>query len=411
MEAAAAESRARRKAIASVASRLQGWRPQAEVVREVVSIPTVFESYNLETEIGGHPTARTTLVHGPASNGKTQFALGIAASYLQADHFAAVLDAERTLTQSFVRSMVGPLADHPGFSALPVGTYEQARVEVRRYFETIAQAREKREIPEDVRALVVVDSLRKLMPAGLWETLTKEAKVAAEESSTEEQPKKRKSRFVREKKQRHVDGFGGRAGQLRAAFNAAWMDELTPLLADTGGAVLIIGRESVEEEGQGPAAREVARPTGGSALIFEASLRLRCVASNVVEEGGEKGRVVEVGQRVSLEFHKTKVARRREFLPTAFFHVSNGRACPEGFDFARDLFWVGQELGLVEVRGSFYRFDGKQIGQGEKAAHRKLVEDAKLMAALRSAIRAEDANRRALRAKDLGDRSDASLNP
>lgn len=396
LERSAQENRDRLRQMAAVAGKLSDFRPQKEVVKNAEAVPTVFPSFDVATEVGGYPLARVVLVTGPAANGKTQFMLGVGRGFLEAGHFFAVADAERTLTQDFVKSMVGPVVDHPGFTALPVGTYEQTRTAVRRYFETIANARARGELPPDTTALLAVDSLRKLMPAGLWKALTDEVKAATEE---DEAPKK-KSKFVRSKKPgNHVDGIGGRAGQIKAAFNGAWMDELVPVLADSRCGILIIGREKVEE-GQGKFDRDVVTPSGGVSLMFEPSLWLRCVSNDIAEKHGEgkSEETVMVGQRITLEFRKTKVARRREFLPTAFFHVSNGRgAAPEGFDFARDLFWVGQELGLVEQSGSYYSFDGEQLGQGERNAHRRIVEDAPLAAALAARIRADAEKARGIR--------------
>jgi len=61
---------------------------------------------------------------------------------------------------------------------------------------------------------------------------------------------------------------------------------------------------------------------------------------------------------------------------------------PAGFDLPRDLIDVGTDLGVVDVRGSYYSFDGKRIAQGEHKAVKRLHDDRKLCAELEEAVRA-----------------------
>lgn len=46
------------------------WKKPTEVLRQVTAVPTVFPSYDFATRVGGHPTHRVALVHGPSGMGK-----------------------------------------------------------------------------------------------------------------------------------------------------------------------------------------------------------------------------------------------------------------------------------------------------------------------------------------------------
>lgn len=365
----------------AVAADLKTWRPQVEVLKEVEAVPTIWPAYDRLTGVGGHPTARLSVVHSPSNMGKSTFALGLGLSFLQRGHFFAFADAERTTPQTYVRQLMGEHAEHPGFSALPISTYEQARASVREYCEAISTARLKERIPPDTTALIALDSIRKLVPEKLWAELAKAVKA-----DTEDDPKKRTSKFGGAKKSKGVDGFGGRAGQLKAAMNAAWVDELIPLLADHRIAMLIIARETVEE-GEGFFAEEIVTVGGGVAINYDASLRLRMLRDFVHEQlDSEKKELV--GERVRVHVMKTKISSKETRTPSACFHVSNGRLCPEGFDFARDCFELGLELDIIEQSGSNYRFQGEMVGRSARLALEKLHTDTGLLHALQLAVRA-----------------------
>ncbi len=376
----ASKNRDRLADMAAVAGELKSWRPQVEVLHEVEAVQTIWPGYDRLTGVGGHPTARLSVAHAPSNEGKSTFAIGLGLSFLKRDHFFAFADAERTTPQTYVRQLMGDYADHPGFSALPISTYEQARGSIREYCETISTARLKSRIPADTTALICLDSIRKLVPKKLWDELAKAVKA-----DSEDEPKKRVSKFGG-KKDKGVDGAGGRAGQIRAQMNSAWVDELVPLLADHRIAMLFIARETVED-GEGVFAEEIVKVGGGVALNYDASLRLRMLRDFIHEDlGGEKKELV--GERIRVNVMKTKIHSKSVRVPMGCFHVSNGRLCPEGFDLARDCFELGLELGCISQAGSNYRFDGSLIGKSSRLALEALHADAGLVQALEVAIRA-----------------------
>ena len=354
-----ASNRERLRGMEAVASSFRSFRPAPEVVRRVESVPTIFPDLDRVIGVGGFPTSRIIVVHGPSNKGKTALTLGLGLSFLRRDHFFGLCDAEQTTPVEWLTDMYGEAFNHPGFTALPVGSYEQTRDGFRDYFETIAKARVAGDIPEDTRALGLVDSIKKLVPKKLWDELQKAVKADGED-----EPKKR-SRFGGKPKG-GVDGFGGRAGQMKAAFNSAWMDELVPLLAQTRGTMILIARETVEEDA-GVFGGETVTIGGGAALNFDASLRLRVNAYPMsIGEGDAR---TYIGEKHTVDVLKTKVHAKDEAVPRAVFHSSNGAASPAGFDPARDLLACAMELKVITVAGSSYRLDDggtgfDRLGQG-----------------------------------------------
>lgn len=315
--------RSRLDAMADVARSFgDDWRKPVEALERVSAVPTIWPQLDWKLRIGGWPIQRIGLVHGPSAHGKSVFVLGLGRSFLRADHFFGLCDAEQTTPIDFVRKLLGDLVDHPGFSAQRPRSYERAVDSVRVFADAIVAGREKGKIGPDTYGLIGVDSIRKLVPDGL---LSKIHKQGAQKVG--------------------VDGAAGRAGQMRAALNGQWLDELVPLLAHSKIGLVFVARES-ENPNADPWALKY-RVGGGTALVFDASLRLRVELSGYVREGsGDEARVI--GERHKVVVHKSKVAGRDGRTTEFVFHTSNGIASPEGFDLPRDLVWMATEIGLIE---------------------------------------------------------------
>lgn len=350
--------------MAKVAQSFGAFRPAAEVVRRVEAVPTLFVDLDRVFGCGGLPTGRIIVVHGPPNNGKTALTLGLGLSFLKRDHFFGLADLERTTPTDWLENLYGDAAKHPGFVALSGdGTFEHVRDGHRSFFEGVAEGRKSGDLPPDTRAITLVDSIKKLIPKKLWDELDKA--IAADTKATKVLPGGRK-----QKPKGGVDGAGGRAGQIKAAYLSAWFDELVPLLAETQGTVIMIAREEVGEEQIGTFTREVITLNGGRAVNFESSLTLRVLASPTYEGDGDKREYV--GEKHIVQVRKTKVAAKEERVPEAVFHTSNGAQCPAGFDRARDLFACALELGVIEVKGSHYSTTRAKLGQGQTQALQSL---------------------------------------
>lgn len=369
-------SNERRRQLAEIAKDFAsgGWLPARESLTAVRAVPTIFPQVDRGTRVGGWPIDRIGLVHGPSNEGKTTFVNGLGLSFLQLDHFYGLVDAEYTTPITWLRKQMGIYADHPGFVALRPTSYEETVAAVRRFATRIGEAKAKGQVPEDTTGLVVVDSIRKLVPEGILSKILKEVKEG--------------------KLKDGVDGNRGMSGAIKAAMNAAWMDELVPLMGQTGCALVMIGRESQDRDAS---ARDRSfgndwKLTGGGALFFDSSIVVRVERASWVYEkegklaDGEKpGRIF--GERHIATIRKTKVEGKEDKVVKTYFHTSNGVHVPEGFDRARDVLELALGYGVAKQAGGGWILWGKRRWQGRHAAVKKLHEDAAMMGDFEATVR------------------------
>jgi len=103
--------------------------------------------------------------------------------------------------------------------------------------------------------------------------------------------------------------------------------------------------------------------SGGMALKFYASVRLDIRRTAAIKVGGEV-----VGNRTRVRVTKNKVAPP---FRVAEFDIMYA----EGISREGDLLDLGVELGVIEKRGSFYRYEGELLGQGRENAKLALREN------------------------------------
>jgi recombination protein RecA len=351
----------RSKTLERMASRMQSWRPAREVLKRVRAVPTCFPWLDYATRIGGLPVGRMSVIHGPSSEGKTACALGLGLSFLRRGHFFGYIDAEMTSPITWLEGLMAEHVDSPLLLSLRPKSYEQTVDAVREMLKTIIAAKETGEMP-DAAGIIVVDSLRKLVPEDFLEKIRK---------------------FGAQGQRGSVDGMSGMGPAIKAKMNADWFDELTPLLYRADVAMLLIGRESVNRDAVrgGPSWKL----TGGGAVLFEVSLAMRC-ERDWVREGAGPDAVI-LGERHDVSIYKSKVAGKDDREVVWSFHTSNGKLTPEGFDLARDLFELGSQLGVVSTSGSYFGYGGVRW-QGKSRAVKRLSDDAELRGKLEAAVRA-----------------------
>lgn len=325
----AAPKRPHLAALASLTENSASFRPAREELRRVIAVPTIFPQVDHATRVGGWPTQRVGVVHGESGHGKTAFCNGVGLSFLKRGHLYALVDAEMTTPITWLEQMFGAYADDPAFIALRPKSYEQTVDAVRGIAENLTKLRHAKKVPAETSCLFVIDSIRKLVPEDIQERIRKMG-AEGEKGS--------------------VDGFSGAAGRMRAALNAAWLDELVPLMYRTGCAIIFIARES---EDPTATARDKQfgsdwKMTGGKSLEFDSSIIARIGRAGYLYNGtkDEKGEMV--GERHLVEIRKTKVAAKQDRVAKAYFHTSNGRESSVGFDVARDLLELGTRVGVVK---------------------------------------------------------------
>jgi recombination protein RecA len=114
--------------------------------------------------------------------------------------------------------------------------------------------------------------------------------------------------------------------------------------------------------------------TGGNALKFYASMRLDVRRIGQLKVGDEVQ-----GHRARVKVVKNKLAPP---FSTAEFDVRFG----VGIDGIADLLDLAVDRDFVTKNGAYYSFEGESLGQGREKARARLLEDAKLVAALRERV-------------------------
>ncbi len=115
--------------------------------------------------------------------------------------------------------------------------------------------------------------------------------------------------------------------------------------------------------------------SGGRALKFYASVRLDIRRIEAIKQGGEI-----VGNRTRVRVTKNKVASP---FREAEFDIMYG----EGISYEGDLLDLATELGNIEKRGAFYRYNEEMLGQGRENAKQFLREHPDFCSELDQAIR------------------------
>ena len=353
----------KRDKLEQLAGRMKNWRPAREILRPVQAVPTIFPWLDYATKVNGYPTQRICVVHGPSAEGKTELALGLGLSFLKKRHLFAHVDAEYTTPITWLQELLKGYEDDPLFMALRPKSYEHTVDSVREVLKMMIAGKKSGELAPETSGLIVLDSLRKLVPENFL------AKIA---------------RFGAQGQKGSVDGMNGMGAAIKAKMNSDWFDELTPMLYEAGAGMLIIGRESENRD-----AKETGQSwklTGGRSLLFESSLMMR-VERDWVREGAGDDSVI-VGERHDVGIYKSKVAGKADDVETFSFFTSNGKVTPEGFDPARDMFELGIALEVVKQAGSWYSFGGKRF-QGKSQGVKRLAADVTMRGDLDAAIRRE----------------------
>jgi RecA/RadA recombinase len=274
-----------------------------------------------------------------------------------------MIDAEMTTPIDWCERLMSQYADHPCYLASRPRTYEDANTQVRSFCETIGTARAKSRIPEDTTGLVVVDSLRKLVPHNFFEKLLRGADEVG------------------------VDGMNGRGAMMKAALNAQWLDEVVSLLHETNCAMVLVVRETED-----PAASQNEKKYGtdfkiggGKAVLYDSSLAIRITSDKWVYKGPDKD-AVNVGERHRARIWKTKVACKDDRHSDCYFHTSNGVLVPEGFDVVRDLIDLAVDFGMIHREGAWFRW-GERSYNGIHQAVEKISAEIALVDELSTQVR------------------------
>lgn len=115
--------------------------------------------------------------------------------------------------------------------------------------------------------------------------------------------------------------------------------------------------------------------SGGRALKFYASVRIDIRRIQAIKQGQDI-----LGNRTRVKVTKNKVAPP---FKQAEFDIMYG----EGFSKSGDILDLGTEMGIIEKRGAFYRYNDGLIGQGRENSKTYLQENPELLYEIEMLIR------------------------
>lgn len=319
------------------AGSIDGWSTADQVLDLITSVQTVFPDFNRATQVGGLPVRRIHTVHGPTHGGKTAFVLGLVKSFVDVGYLGGYVDAEYSLGKEFAQEVVWELEKKPNFLAVRPENYEQTISKVDAFLFKAMKVKEK--IP-DSKAILVIDSINKLVPKRELEKLLKEGQINDKGA---------------------VELTKGHHGRYRAALNQAWLDQLTPKVSKSDTAVVIIAQER-DDQDTTDFFNDKFKVKGGAALLFDASLVMRVMKGSPIwlNPSDDKKNENIAGFAHRVRIWKSKVGHMDGRYTDCAFHLSNGKVTLPGLDIARDAAIVGMKLGIIIQAGAWYSYRGRR---------------------------------------------------
>lgn len=287
-------------------------------------IPTGSLGVDISLGVGGIPRGRITEIYGPESSGKTTLCLHLIAEAQKRGGLCAFVDMEHALDPSYAERL-GVNVDTLYISQPDTG--EQA-LEI-----TEALVR------SSALDVIVVDSVAALVPR---------AEIEGEMG----------------------DAFVG----LQARLMSQALRKLSGAIKQSNVSVMFTNqlREKVGVMFGSPETT-----SGGRALKFYASVRLDIRRLQGIKKGDET-----IGNRTKVRVTKNKVAapfRECEFDIMFYEH---------GISKVGEIIDLGVELGIIDKRGAFFRYNEGLLGQGRENSKEFLLKNPAVSDEIEDAIRA-----------------------
>lgn len=266
---------------------------------------------------GGYPLGRIVELRGYESSGKTTLALTACASIQKQTGKAIVyVDRENAIDMDYVEALGVDISPQK-FILTQAGTAEEC-------LEIIRESAKS-----DAVGGIVMDSVAAMFPRCYLEAEVGDAKMG-----------------------------------VLARLMSAWLPGIVGDLKRNNIIALFINqyREKI-----GVMYGSSKTTPGGKSLGFYASQILDIAKSGVVGDKGEESAI-----HVKVRVEKNKVAPP---LRKAEFDIRFG----EGVDRASEVLDLAVEYGVVDKKGSFFRYNGDLIGQGSERARAFLVDNPELM--------------------------------
>lgn len=262
---------------------------------------------------GGVAKGRLYEIYGPPSAGKTTLAMSIIAEAQRRGMNCVFVDAEHS-------------ADPRLFSSMGVDTSKLHVIEMYTGEDNLAAAEMLMKTGEV--DLIVVDSVTSLIP-----------KVAADAE------------------------LDDNTIALLARLMSKTTLRFVPIAAETDTCVIFINQTRNKIGGYG----NPETTTGGDALPFYATGRIR-----VSGVGAKANRIVDAKGKVIG--HKTEFETIKNKLACPFVKSETDLIYGIGYDMTGEIIKIATDLGVLSKSGSWYKYSGENIGQGETGV-RKFFEE------------------------------------
>lgn len=291
--------------------------------QNVSTISTGALSLDIALGIGGVPRGRVTEIYGPESSGKTTLCQHIIANAQKAGGVCAFIDTEHALDPQYAEIIGVNTADL-------LVSQPDCGEDALNIAETLVRS--------NAIDVLVLDSVAALVPR---------AEIEGQMGDT------------------HVG--------LQARLMSQALRKLTGIIGK--GRCAVIFTNQIREK-IGVMFGNPETTPGGRALKFYASLRMeiRRVAT-IKASSGEA-----LGNRTKVKVVKNKMAAP---FKVAEFDIMYA----EGISRAGSILDVALEMKLLEKRGSWFSFEGEQIGQGREATKTAIKEEADLQQKILAKIR------------------------
>ncbi len=305
-------------------------------MEEEIFVPTIFTSYNRATGIGGQPLRRVMMVHGQEGTGKSVFALGVAESLRRLGHIPIIFDTEHAAEKRWYNE----LAFGKGIMLKMPENFDVLIDDVQKMLDNLKALKEKKEIEQHVGYCFVVDTITKLIPQEAVEKMQEEGVK--------------------------------RGYAIAAMWTSLWFKSLIPQLFRSNSTLLVVTQERENMDKKGPYDLK-AKPSGGAALRYDSSLRVRFTGKGKVKEGE-----VVVGQKNSFTVEKNKVDGL-EYAKGVFYTSNGNGSMPVGIDLIREAIEEAKlrkslirKESIMKISLGEYHF---QLGGGWETLRRFFMEN------------------------------------